>query len=128
MRTLYAKAAGWSALTLLLFSGIIYSIRGFADLWLWLPLGLSLALAGWWLSEFREQALETLRSRKTRQGANAEVFSLAVVTIAVLIQALVAGNNVSFDVTKDKAFTLADETVKTVKGLEEKVQVLAFFA
>ncbi|HXB98108.1 MAG TPA: GldG family protein, partial [bacterium] len=76
---------------------------------------------------FRAQALETVRSRRTRQGANAAVFSVAVVAIAVLIQALLAGTNVSADVTKNKTFTLADETVKTVKGLGGKVQVLAFF-
>jgi len=127
MRTQYAKAAGWAALALLLASAIIYSVRGFADLWFWLPLALAVGLGGWWLSEFRAQALETVRSRRTRQGANAAVFSVAVVAIAVLIQALLAGTNVSADVTKNKTFTLADETVKTVKGLGGKVQVLAFF-
>jgi ABC-type uncharacterized transport system involved in gliding motility auxiliary subunit len=127
MRTQYAKAAGWSGLALLFFTGVTYSIRGIADLWLWLPLALGLGLAGWWLSEFKAEAWLTLRSRKTRQGANAVVFSLAVLAIAVLIQALAAGNDVSADLTKNKAFTLADETVRTVKGLEQKVEVLAFY-
>jgi hypothetical protein len=127
MRTQYAKAAGWAALALLLFAGITYSVRSIADLWLWLPLGLGLASAGWWFTEFKGEALETLRSRKTRQGANAVVFTLAVVAIAVLIQALAAGNDLSADLTKNKDFTLADETVKTVKALDQKVQVLAFF-
>ncbi|HXC63460.1 MAG TPA: hypothetical protein VNZ67_03830, partial [bacterium] len=93
MRTQYAKAAGWAGLALLFFTGITYSIRGIADLWLWLPLGAGLGLAGWWLSVFKAEAWLTLRSRKTRQGANAAVFSLAVLAIAVLIQALVAGND-----------------------------------
>jgi ABC-type uncharacterized transport system involved in gliding motility auxiliary subunit len=128
MRTQYAKAAGWAALALLIYTGISYSIRSVADLWLWLPLGLSLALAGWWLSEFKAEAMETLRSRRTRQGANAVVFSLAVLAIAVLLQALAAGNDLSVDLTKGKTFTLADETVKTVKALDQKVQVLAFFS
>jgi ABC-type uncharacterized transport system involved in gliding motility auxiliary subunit len=127
MRRDYAKAAGWAALALALITGVTYAVRNQADLWLWLPLGLALILGGLWLMEFKAQAAEVLRSRRTRQGANAVVFSLAVLVIAVLLQALAVSNDVSADLTKDKAYTLSDETVKTVKGLSTKVQVFAFY-
>lgn len=127
MRREYAKAAGWVALALALVTGVTYAVRTLADLWLWLPLGLTVALAGLWLSEFHGEALQVLRSRRTRQGANAVVFSLAVLAIVVLLQALAVSNDVSADLTKNKAYTLSEQTVKTVKALTNKVQILAFY-
>lgn len=127
MRREYAKAAGWAALFLLMATGVTYAIRSTADLGLWLPLGLGLAATAFWAVEFRGEAAEVLRSRRTRQGANAVLFTLAVLAAVVLLQALVVNNDVSADLTKDKAYTLSDESVKLVKGLDQKVQVYAFY-
>jgi ABC-type uncharacterized transport system involved in gliding motility auxiliary subunit len=124
----YAKAAGWVALVLLLGTGVSYAVRGIADLGLWIPLTLGLGLGVWWLVVFRVEAVGVLASRRARQGANSVVYTLAVAAIAVLLQALVAGNDHSFDLSKGKTFTLADETVKTLSALESPVKILAFYA
>lgn len=128
MRRDYAKAAGWAALCLGLLTGLSYSVRGMNDIVLWVPLGLTLLLAGFWLSEFRAEVATLLRSRSARQGANSLVYTLAVLVIGVLLQAFIANNDHSLDLSKGKQFTLADETVKTLKALDRKVQVLAFYS
>jgi ABC-type uncharacterized transport system involved in gliding motility auxiliary subunit len=127
MRRDYAKAAGWAALALGLATGISYAVRSQADAGLWVPLALTLLLAGFWAVELRDEALQTLRSRAARQGANSAVYALAVLAIAVLLQAFIANHDVSMDLSKGKLHTLADETVKTLKGLDRPVQVLAFY-
>jgi ABC-type uncharacterized transport system involved in gliding motility auxiliary subunit len=127
MRREYAKAAGWAALILLFATGVSYAVRSSADLGLWVPLGLGVAMGAFYLAEFRAEVGTLLRSRGARQGANSLVYTLAVIAIAVLVQALLVNNGASFDLTKNKSFTLADETVKAVKNLEGKVQVLAFY-
>jgi ABC-type uncharacterized transport system involved in gliding motility auxiliary subunit len=123
-----AKLCGWAALVLGLITGLSYAIRGMADLGLWIPLVLTLALAGAWFSVFKSEALQQLRSRGARQGAFSAVYALAVIVIAVLLQAFISNNDQSLDLSKDKQYTLADETVKTLKGLENKVQILAFYS
>ncbi len=127
MRREYAKAAGWAALLLVVLTGIAYSIRGTADLGLWVPLAVAVALAAWWLTEFRAEALATVRSRAARQGGQSVVYTVAVAAIAVLLQALAVNTDLSVDLTKNKAFTLSDQTVKVVKGLDAKVRFLAFY-
>jgi ABC-type uncharacterized transport system involved in gliding motility auxiliary subunit len=123
----YAKIAGWSGLALLLAAGISYATRGIADWTLWAPLALGLASALWWLSVFRTEAAEVILRRRTRQGANSLVLSLAVLTILVLVQAIIVAHDKSWDLTNNKEHTLSDELVKAVKNLDEPVDVKAFF-
>jgi len=127
VRREYAKAAGWAALILFLATGVSYAVRGAADLGLWIPLGVGVLAAGFWLAEFRGEAAAVIVSRRARQGGQSVVYSLAVVAIVVLLQGLAVNSGVSFDLTKNKAFTLSDETVKVVKALDEKVDFMAFY-
>jgi ABC-type uncharacterized transport system involved in gliding motility auxiliary subunit len=127
VRREYAKAAGWAALGLLALTGVTYAVRGAADLWLWLPLGAGVVSAALWLVEFRGEALEVVRSRRARQGGQSVIYSLAVVAIVVLLQGLAVNSGLSVDLTKNKTFTLSDETVKVVKALDQKVDFMAFY-
>jgi len=123
----YAKAAGWSSLALLAITAVTYSVRSAADWGLWLPLGLGLAAGIFWASQYHAEAVEVLTNRRARQGGMSAVYTLAVLTIVCLVQALVVANDQSIDLSKNKDFTLSDETVKAVKGLGDKVQFLAFY-
>lgn len=67
----YAKWAGWAALALAVISGMVYTVRATADWGLWVPLGLAVALAIFWLSEFRGEAVQVVTSRRARQGGAA---------------------------------------------------------
>lgn len=127
MKRDYAKAAGWICLALFALTGVSYAVRGAADLWLWLPLGTGLVLAAFWFAEFSREAVAVVTSRRARQGGQSAVYTLAVVAIVVLLQGLAVNSGVSFDLTKNKTFTLSDETVKVVKALDQKVRFLAFY-
>ncbi len=127
MRREYAKAAGWTALIALASAGVTYAVRGIADLWLWLPLGLGVALAAVWAAALGREAFQVVSSRRARQGGQSLVYAAAVLTIVLVLQSLAVNSSVSVDLTKDKAFTLSEQTVKTVKGLTQKVEFLAFY-
>jgi ABC-type uncharacterized transport system involved in gliding motility auxiliary subunit len=107
--------------------GISYAVRAVADAYFWAPLALGLGLAGWWLAEFKAEALAVMRERRTRHGANSLVLTLAVATILTLVQALFVAHDASWDLTSSKQHTLSDELSKAVKNLDQKVEVKAFF-
>lgn len=127
MRREYAKIAGWTGLILMLVAGVAYGVRGIADWTLWAPLGTGAALAAWWLTEFRQEAKAVVLERRTRQGANSAVLTLAVLAILVLLQAFINANDKSWDVSGDKQNTLSGELVNAVKNLDQKVEIKAFF-
>jgi ABC-type uncharacterized transport system involved in gliding motility auxiliary subunit len=122
------KLAGWIGLGLLLAVGVAYAVRGMADALFWGFFVLGAGLDAWWLVEFRAEVREVLKERRTRQGANSLVLTLAVATILVLLQALSVAHSPSWDLSKDKSHTLSSELEKTVKNLDQNVEVKAFYA
>jgi hypothetical protein len=121
------KIAGAAGLLFLLLTAVTYTVRGMADAWTWTPLALGLGLGAWWLAVYRQHALAVLRERRLRHGANSAIYSLLVLAILALLQAFVVNHDATADLTKDKAHTLSDEMVKTVKNLDQNVQVRAFY-
>ncbi len=107
---------------------MVYAVpRASADWSLWVPLALGLILSGWWLFEFKAEAKDVLSRRRTRQGANSLVFTLAVLTIVVLLRAIIVSHDHTWDLTAAKEHTLSDETVKAMQNLDQPVDVKAFF-
>jgi ABC-type uncharacterized transport system involved in gliding motility auxiliary subunit len=127
MRRDYARISGWIGLGLLMAVGISYAVRGISDAFFWAPLAIGLGLAGWWLVEFKTEAISVLKERRMRHGANSMVLTLAVATILMLLQALIVAHDSNFDLTATKEHTLSDELSKAVRNLDQKVEVKAFF-
>ena len=77
--------------------------------------------------------LVTNRSEKPL-GRGAFYGTVSAVSAAVLVAALAGVNYIavkkakSWDLTKDKIFTLSDQTVGVLKGLKSDVKVQAFYA
>jgi ABC-type uncharacterized transport system involved in gliding motility auxiliary subunit len=67
-------------------------------------------------------------SRAARYGANAVAITLAFAGVLVLLNLLAVRHNARWDLTQDKRFTLSEQTVKVLRGLQRDVQVTAFFA
>jgi ABC-type uncharacterized transport system involved in gliding motility auxiliary subunit len=67
------------------------------------------------------------RKRSSRQGLNAFLAIAAFLTIAVIVQALSARHGVRADLTRNKRFSLADQTVSVLEGLHSNATVYAFF-
>lgn len=68
-----------------------------------------------------------LTGRQARYGSNALVLSLAFIGILVVANLLASGNPKRWDLTEDKSFTLADETIATLEKLPGTVTATAFF-
>lgn len=68
-----------------------------------------------------------LTGRQARYGSNALVLALAFIGILVVINYLVFQNNQRWDLTEDKQFTLAEETINALQSLPEPVTARAFY-
>ena len=73
------------------------------------------------------RAQKALTGRQARYGSNAAVLSIAFVGIIIVINYFVYNHSKSWDLTEDKQFTLAPETVETLKTLPDPVHAKAFF-
>lgn len=67
-------------------------------------------------------------SRAARFGANAVAITLAFGGILVLLNVFAVRHNARWDLTEEKRFTLSEQTVKVLRGLQRDVHVTAFFA
>src|SRR4030042_2789356 len=74
-----------------------------------------------------ERVRQLLTGRQARYGSNAFVLSLAFVGIVVVVNYLVYQNSKRWDLTEDKQYTLAPETLDTLKNLKDLVLAQAFF-
>lgn len=68
-----------------------------------------------------------LRKRSVKYGANTTVMIVVVIGIIVLVQAISLRHNRQFDLTSDKRYTLAEQTISLLEALEQDVTITAFF-
>ena len=68
-----------------------------------------------------------LKGRQVRHGSNAIVLVIAVTGILITVNYFVFGNSKRWDLTEDKANTLAPETLATIQQLPAPVLAEAFF-
>src|SRR5205823_1334965 len=118
---------GAVALFSAIFSWLFITGR-FADPYVWVQLALGVAgIAAYFVTN-----LDSLGQQLAGRGIFYGAVSAA--TAAVLIAALVGLNYIAvkkpktWDLTKNKIYTLSDQTDGVLKGLKEEVRVLAFFA
>lgn len=74
-----------------------------------------------------DRARQIITGRQARYGSNALVLSLAVIGVAVVINYLVFNNTRRWDLTENKQYTLAPETLDTLAKLEQPVKAVGFF-
>ena len=111
----------------LLGGGVAYlfidEIRGFSLTVV--TIGATLLLLALGLS-FR-QVTVALTGRRGRYGFNTLAMTAAFVGIAILVNLLAFRNDTRIDVTYTREFSLAPQTAKLLKNLEESVRATAFF-
>ncbi|MEJ2720309.1 MAG: Gldg family protein [bacterium] len=71
--------------------------------------------------------LEFSRRRSSRYGANTIAVIVLFATILVVVQALSVRHSHRFDLTRNKRFTLAPQTVAVLDGLRKDVTIYAFY-
>jgi len=75
-----------------------------------------------------DKVRQLLTGRQARYGSNALILTLAFIGIVVVLNYLVYHNPKSWDMTEDKQYTLAPETINTLNSLPEKVTAQAFYS
>jgi hypothetical protein len=69
---------------------------------------------------------EWLKARQTRYGAYLATYLLVIVAVLGATNWLANRHNKSFDSTSNKRFSLSDQTIKIVKGLNRDVTITYF--
>ena len=75
-----------------------------------------------------DKVRQLLTGRQARYGSNALVLTFAFIGIIVVLNYLVFANPKSWDLTEDKQYTLAPETINTLNSLSGEVTAQAFFS
>jgi len=74
---------------------------------------------------FKDQ-LKGRGGRRVLEGANFAVYTLVVIAILSLANWFVSGHDHSWDLTPNKKYSLAPQTVKLLKGLNQDVTIYVF--
>ena len=88
---------------------------------------LGLVLVGLFVVGRPEQVKRTLTGRTARYGGSATLMSVALIGILVLVNFLGNRHHKRFDLTASKEFSLSPQTIQILAGLEEPVEITAFF-
>ncbi len=67
-----------------------------------------------------------LKARQTKFGAYVAIYVLVILAVLAAANYLADQHNASYDSTKNKIYSLSDQTKKVVKGLKEDVSVMYF--
>jgi ABC-type uncharacterized transport system involved in gliding motility auxiliary subunit len=71
-------------------------------------------------------AAKWLKARQTKYGAYVAVYTLVVLAILVALNFLAQRYDQSYDATKNKQYSLSDQTIKIVKDLKSDVRMIYF--
>jgi len=74
-----------------------------------------------------ENLRESVSGRRTKYATNTIVYTLLFFAVVVMVNFMGARNPWRFDATEQGVFSLAPQTVAVLDGLDEDVEVLAFF-
>jgi len=66
--------------------------------------------------------------RTLKYGSHASLFTVIVLAVVYILYSLAVQHNRRFDVTQAKRFTLAEQSVKLVQGLQYPIKSSAFTA
>jgi ABC-type uncharacterized transport system involved in gliding motility auxiliary subunit len=124
----YISYVGLTGGTCLLLSGVIWIIRmSFGTIPAVLSIVGLICLLAYLVIDFKNIRAQ-FSKRSVKYGTNVMVMILVVLGIVVLVEAISSQHNFQLDLTRNKRFTLSDQTRKVLKALDKDVNVLAFFS
>ncbi len=126
-RTLTALAA-IAGLAGLLVAAALLTVRQQADTAAYI--GVAVAIVGFTAALFldRERLQRLARGRQARYGTNAALGTFALLAILALLNIVAFQKPKTWDLTEDRRFSLAPETIATVKALDSDVQLIGFYS
>jgi len=108
-------------------AAVLYILQREWNLYLQISLGLVVLGLALFAVLDPDRVRVALTGRQARYGSNALILSIAFIGILVVINYLIYTNSRRWDLTEDKQFTLAAETIETLQKLPEPVQAEAFY-
>src|SRR5262252_4566577 len=66
--------------------------------------------------------------RTLKYGSHASLFTVIVLAVVFILYSLAVQHNKRFDVTQAKRFTLAEQSVKLLQGLQYPIKVIGFYS
>ncbi|GAK58321.1 putative ABC-type uncharacterized transport system involved in gliding motility auxiliary [Candidatus Vecturithrix granuli] len=72
--------------------------------------------------------LAQFSKRSVKYGTNVTIMIFVVLGIAIFVEAISSQHSVRFDLTRNKRFTLSEQTKKILNTLEKDVNIMAFFS
>ena len=66
--------------------------------------------------------------RTLKYGSHASLFTVIVLAVVCILYSLAVQHNQRFDVTQAKRFTLAEQSIKLVQGLQYPIKVIGFYS
>lgn len=105
----------------------LYIIQREWNLYLQISLALILLGLGIFALLDPQRVRAALAGRQAKYGSNALVLIIASIGILIVINYLAYQNSQRWDLTEDQTYTLAAETLETLKSLPESVKAKAFF-
>ena len=86
------------------------------------------ACVAFWAVTNRANVVTSFKARGARNFVNSMVFVVFVLGILILVNIIGARHHWRHDLTKDKTFSLSDQTVKILDSLDKDIQMVAFLA
>ena len=117
-----------TGLVLILLSALSAALIGKFNTAALISLALGVVCAGYVVFMERNAIMAALSGKNARQGINSVVYSLLVTGIAALVLAVAISNAKQFDLTKNKKYSLSDQTKKTLQALKKDMDAYYFFS
>jgi len=76
----------------------------------------------------RRTLRQAFNLRTLKYGSHASLFTVIVLAVLLLLYSLAMRHNQRFDVTQAKRFTLAEQSIKLLKGLQHSIKVIGFYS
>jgi len=76
----------------------------------------------------RREVLAALRARGVRSGSNTALVVMLALGIAVLVNYLAVRHHKRWDFTRTRAHTLSPQSLKLLRGLQQPVEIVAFYS
>ncbi len=122
-----ARWAGWAAGLGALVFLLWFAVTRTFNLGPQIVLGVTAALAVFYLSVHWRSLVAAGRTRRARLGTSSVVFVLFVLGILVLVNIIVARRPyIRKDLTEDRRFSLSQQTEQVIRGLDKEVTIVAF--
>lgn len=76
----------------------------------------------------RRTLRQAFNLRTLKYGSHASLFTAIVLAVLLLLYSLAMQHNRRFDVTQAKRFTLAEQSIKLLQGLQYPIKVIGFYS